>query len=760
MLDALTEFFFKYRPVVFEKGHVVFGLGWGARLGVLAMAIGALLATATYTRVRVRGTADRIALGVVRALAVVLLAFALLRPALLVSAAVSHRNVVGVLIDDSHSMQVRDMQGRTRADVVRALLGSPDSALYQALSKRFVVRLFRLSKGGGAVNSVGDLTFDGARTRLAPALEGVRQELSGAPLAGVVLASDGVDNAPRGLDETLLSLNARHVPVFTVGIGQERFARDIEVTRIEGPQRVLKGSAIILSIDLTQRGFGGSIVPLVVEDSGRIVSTENIKLPKDGEATTLRVRVPATSAGARLFTVRIPPQSGELVRENNAQTTLITVRDGKARLLYIEGEPRYELKFLHLAVDDDPNLQLATTLRTAKDKFFRLSVDNASELANGFPRTREELFAYDGIVLGSIEASYFTFDQLQMISDFVSERGGGLLMLGGRTSFAEGGYAGTPVADALPVELTSDRRGKTMFRQVKVDVTPIGSIAALTQIGDNEGESAQKWKHMPAVTSVNYIARAKPGAVTLLEGTTKGGDPTVVLARQRYGRGTAMAFPIQDSWLWQMRPDTRVGDPTYQNFWRQTFRWLINDAPQRVTVTTSADRTWLNEPVQLDASVADARYQKVANATVTATIRTPSASTLEQLVAGSVTGDGTYHLSYIPRERGVYRIVFTAHGPANDVVTSNPVFIDAGTPTSEYTGAELRASLLQRVAEATGGRYYTPANAPELAKDLVYAGGGNTSLERLDLWDMPIVLIGLLILLASEWGYRRIRGLV
>lgn len=751
--------------MVFQKGHIVFGLGPGATIAILLIAAAALVAVATYTRVRVRTTTDRLILGAIRTVALLLLVFALLRPVLVVAAAVAQRNVVGVVIDDSRSMQVADMSldgnpGHTRADVVRSLLGGADSALYKALSKQFIVRLFRLSDGN-TVTSLGDLHFDGNRTQIAPSLEGVRQELTGVPLAGLVLASDGVDNTPRGLDDALLALNARHVPVFTVGIGLERFAKDIDITSIDAPRTVLKGATVILNVDITQRGFGGQTVPVVVEDSGRIVSTENVTLPKDGEAPTLRVRAPAASAGARLFTVRIAPQSGELVRENNAQTALITVQNQRDKILYIEGEPRFETKFIREAVEDDDNLQLVTLIRTAKDKFQRMSVDNPAELASGFPQTRDELFKYKAIILGNIEASYFTFDQLRMISDFVSERGGGLLMLGGRTSFAEGGYAGTPVADALPVELAIDQRGKPSFHPVKVNITPVGAVTALTQIGANEAESARKWQGMPLVTSMNRLTHTKPGAVTLLTGNSpKGGDPTIVLARQRYGRGTSMAFSIQDSWMWQMRPDTRADDPTYRNFWRQTLRWLVNDAPGRVTVTPSADRAWINEPLQLDATVDDANYQTITTATVNATIQSPSGSTTTQPVAASANGDGTYHLSYIPRERGTYRITMTARTSADGTTTSSPVFVDVGTPTSEYTDAELRTSLLQRVAEETGGRYYTPATAPDLAKDLVYSGGGNTSLERLDLWDMPIVLILLLSALAAEWGYRRVRGLV
>ena len=132
---------------------------------------------------------------------------------------------------------------------------------------------------------------------------------------------------------------------------------------------------------------------------------------------------------------------------------MVVVSDRREKILYLEGEPRFELKFIRQAVEDDKNLQVVTLLRSAKDKFLRLSVDDSVELSTGFPKTREELFTYRGIILGSVEASFFTVDQLRMLADFVGVRGGGLLALGGRRALAEGGYAGTPLADALPVEL-------------------------------------------------------------------------------------------------------------------------------------------------------------------------------------------------------------------------------------------------------------------------------------------------------------------
>ena len=760
-MDGLIELLFKYRPVVFERGHVVFGASGTARIVAIALGIAAVIAVASYTRARVRGSGrDRVILAAMRALVLALLLLALLDPALLVASAVPQRNVVGVLVDDSRSMQVADMDGGTRADMVRSLLDGANGALARALSEKFIVRVFRTSGDGGQITNVGDLAFDGSSTRLAPALEGTRQQLAGVPLAGLVLLSDGADNGSTGtLDETLRSLHARGVSVSTIGVGQERFAKDIEISRVDAPRTVLQGAALIVNVDVAQRGFGGRTVPVVVEDSGRIVGTHDVTLPPDGDVTTVRVRIPAATPGARLFTVRIAPQPGEMVTENNSQTALVAVRDARARILYVEGEPRFEVKFLHMAVDDDRNLQLVTLMRSAKDRFFRMGIDDSLQLVTGFPRTREELFAYRGIVLGSIEASAFTLDQLRMIADFVSERGGGLLMLGGRKAFAEGGYALTPLADVLPVALPSAREGKPAFHQVKVSLAPAGAIHPATQIAPSDSASAARWKTMPVVTSVNSITRAKPGATTLLTGSApEGGDASIVMAFQRYGRGKAIAFPIQDSWLWQMDAAMPVGDQTYKTFWRQTLRWLVSDVPDRLTVDVASDRAGVNEPLPVAADVMDKGYHGVNGMSATATIIAPSGAEQHIPLGWSGARDGQYQGGLTPTERGVYRVQVTARSAA-DTITSDTAYVSVIDPTVEAFGAEQHAAVLKRIAEETGGRYYTPAQAADVANDLVYSDSGNTVVQRLDLWDMPIVFVVLIALAGGEWAYRRSRGL-
>src|SRR4029079_8789876 len=165
---------------------------------------------------------------------------------------------------------------------------------------------------------------------------------------------------------------------------------------------------------------------------------------------------------------------------------------------------------------------------------------------------------------------------LRMISEFVDVRGGGLLVLGGGRSFAEGGYAGTPIGEALPIVIEKSGSG---FTHVKVHPTRAGEAHAVTQLGDTEQASAERWKTMPQLTSVNQIDAIKPGATVLLSATDDRRRDRVVLAYERYGRGKSIACPVQDSWKWQMDATISVEDQTHENFWRQLLRWLVDGGP-------------------------------------------------------------------------------------------------------------------------------------------------------------------------------------
>ncbi len=757
MVDTLFRFLFKYPPLMFQQGDFTWGLSRPVLLAVIAAAGVAILALLTYRGVSATNRRrDRVVLVGLRLAALAVLLFCLFRPALILKAAVPQQNFLGVLVDDSRSMSIADVNGQPRSAFIQQQLSGQHAALLDALSQRFVVRFFRFSSSSDRVPSAHDLTFDGAATRLGQALDRARDELSGLPLAGLVMVSDGADTSDTAIDETLAGMKARSIPVFTVGVGQERFARDVQVTRVETPRAVLKGTALVVDVVLSQTGYAGQTVPLSVEDDGRIVSTQVVTLPPEGESATVKVRFTANEAGPRTFRFKVPTQKDEQVTQNNARDALIQVNDRAEKVLYYEGEPRFEYKFLRMGVKGDKNLQVVSLDRTAENKYYRQDVTNADELIGGFPKTREELFQYRGLILGSVEAASFSPEQLRMIADFVNKRGGGLLMLGGRRSFNEGGWGGTPVGDVLPVVI--ENTNTKYFSEVQAKPTRAGATYPVTQVAGDEKASAAKWNDMPAVTSVNAIHLAKPGATVLLSGIDNRKQEQIVLAYQRYGRGKAIAMPIQDSWLWKMDARMPVEDTTHAMFWRRLIRWLVDGVPEQVNVSTAADRVEPGEAIKLSTEVLDSAYVEVNDSRVVARVTAPSGKTMDVPVEWTVTKDGEYRASFTPDESGIYDIKVTAARDSKDLGSADMhVRVSAGD--AEYFDAGMRAPLLKRIAEETGGRFFTPANAASLPEAISYSGRGVTVVEERELWDMPALFLLLVGLVASEWGYRRMRGL-
>lgn len=761
-METLFSFFFKYRPLLFQEGEVVFRTPWPL-LFILAATVAAIaLAVMGYLRPKGKASPrDRVILGVLRFGAFAVLLFALLQPTLSLTSTVPQRNFVGVLVDDSRSMDLPGTDGRSRADFVREQFDAETGALLQGLEERFAVRYFKFSSSADRVEVPGqELDYNGTRTDLVGALDRAREELSSVPLSGLVVVTDGADNSGRSLGEALVPLQAASVPVYTVGLGEEALSPDIQVGRVSAPRAVLKGTSLLLDVVITQRGYAGRTLPLVVEDDQRILAEDEVVFEGDGEPTVARVRFTLDEPGPRRIRIRVPAQEGETVTQNNERRVEVEVKGAREKILYFEGEPRYEVGFLRRAMADDENIQVVVLQRTAEDKYLRLEVDDEFELAGGFPSTREELFKYRGLIIGSVEASFFTHDQLAMIADFVSHRGGGFLMLGGRFSFAEGGYGGTPVADALPVVLQAPVPDPhAVFSQIKVRPTVAGASHVAAQIRPNGEVSPEVWDSLPPLSTLNPIVEVKPAATTLLSEEGELGEQ-VVLAYHRYGRGKAAALPVTDSWIWQLHADIPLEDQTHETFWRQLLRWLVDGVPDYVSATLDQEEAEAGEAVTVVVEVNDSAYLEVNDASVEAVATGPDGDVHLVPLDWTVERDGEYTGTFTPATDGEYSIEVSATRGLEQSLGVDAAYLNVGPSQEEYFDAGLRRGVLERLASETGGVYYEPETVSTLPEDIRYTGSGVTLTEERDLWDMPILFFLLVGLVGGEWILRRRRGLV
>ncbi len=763
-MDAIFEFLFKFRPAVFEQGEFILGAPASTRLWLGMAGLVAASAVATYTIARGRSTvAERGVMAGLRVALLGLIVFCLMQPTLVLSTVVPQQNFVGVLVDDSRSMSLVDADGTPRSDFIAEAFTPGESDLLTQLSERFVLRFFRFSDSARRMDGIQEMTLEGRATDIAGALDFAREELAGVPLSALVMVSDGADNDSRPLTEALVPLQAAGVPVFTVGVGDEVVEPDIELGRVELPRRVLEGSTLMVDVVVTQNGFGQRTVPLVIQDEDRILAEETVELGPDGEPVVARVAFQVEDSGSRRVDFSIPTQDGERVARNNRRSAWVEVRGQTDKVLYLEGEPRPQVKFMRRAVDEDENLQLVVLQRTAENKFLRLSVSDSTELQFGFPTTREELYRYRGLVIGSVEASFFTHDQLQMIADFASERGGGVLFLGGHDAFAEGGWGGTPVEEVMPVILGEAQAGPgrdSYFAEVKANPTPAGLAHPTVQLDAELDGVVARWDSLPPVTVVNRLTETRPGATTLLIGTSaSGGADQVLLTFQRYGRGKAIAFTTQDSWLWQMHADVPLEDMSHEVLWQQMLRWLVDGVPDAVSVSTDQERVEPGEAVRLIATVSDSTYIEMNDAAVTARVTSPTGVEEELPVEWTVERDGEYAVELRPTELGDYHVEITATRDGTPMGSAS-TYLHVAPSDAEYYASARRTPLLRRIADETGGRFYTPEAVEDLPEDITISGAGVTLVEEHDLWDMPALFILLLVLMGAEWGFRRVRGMV
>src|SRR5215212_2747745 len=460
-MERLVQFLSGHERAVFTNGR----FGFDVRPNVLLLVACALALLAfvyfAYVRPRPRLTGGtRVGLIALRSALFLLILFLLLKPVVVVPSVIPRSSTVALVADDSRSMQMADAgDGRTRLDAMRAALFGANAPFQQRLQEKFRTQSYGFSSQLNNIGGGEELTGEGLSSDVSGALAEAARRSTGAPLSAVVLVSDGAANAGADLAAELRNLRARGLPVYTVGVGDARRPADAELVRVALPRRVLVGSSVEVEAFVRASGYGATKVRIAASEDGRAVKTEEFNL-RGGETEVVRMELVPATAGVHRYTFDVQPLADELTLENNRREALVEVVEGPLRVLYVEGEPRWELGKLRDSLGrDEKNVELVSLLRTGENKLYRQGVSGEAELAEGFPKTEEELFAYDGLMLGSVEASFFSVEQLRAVEAFVARRGGGLLAVGGRYAFGGGGYAGTPVADALPVVIAPRAAG-------------------------------------------------------------------------------------------------------------------------------------------------------------------------------------------------------------------------------------------------------------------------------------------------------------
>lgn len=442
------------------------------------------------------------------------------------------------------------------------------------------------------------------------------------------------------------------------------------------------------------------------------------------------------------------------------------VSEGPVRVLYLEGEPRWELGKMRTSLSlREKNLALVSLLRSGENKFYRQGVEEEGQLAKGFPATVEELFSYEGLVLGSVEAGFFTPDQLKNIEAFVARRGGGLLALGGRSAFDGGKYASTVIADMLPLAL-NDRPPQPSVENstpvFKAQLTAPGRNHPVTRLDEDAALNQKKWDELPALTIPEVLSGVKPGAAVLLEAKRGGNNSTAavpLLAEERYGRGRTMALTASDTWRWKMKLDAR--NNTHETFWRQLLRYLVSTTPRQIEISSERDVYALEEKARLIADVRDQKFDSIKDARVKALVTKPSGERVEvPLRFNSQDAVEVFAGDFTPDELGQHHLELKVEGaPSGLKIAAQSDFLVTEMNRESYNAGQ-NTDLLQHIAAETGGKYYRLAEAKNaLVADLIYRDSPVSERITKDLWDMPINFFLLIGLISAEWFLRKREGL-
>ena len=760
----MFEFLFKYPSPVFTKGRFVLLSSWpGWMLAALIALLTAALALLTYRKISTAAPTLKTwriwAIWAIQSSFLALVLLLLWQPAMMVAALTSQQNIIAIVVDSSRSMAIADSNGKTRESAALNLL---ESGLISQIQKRFQVRIYRLGASITRIDGLQGLQPQDTATNINAALKKLADDTSDLPIGAILLLSDGGQNSAEmgesGVSpETLQALRNRRLPVHTIGFGRPQPGHDLELENISVAPSAVINSRLSAAFSFMQNGFVGRTAKITVKDGDKTLSSKDVKLASDGVLQTESLFFSAGDAGARDLRFAIETLPGEENLKNNAMTRSVLVNDAKRRVLYVEGEPRWEFKFIRRAEDDDPTIQLVSMLRTSENKIYRQGIKDPSELADGFPTRPEELFGYDGIIIGSVDADYFSPLQRELLREYVDRRGGGVLFLGGRMSLSDGGWGASRINELLPTFLPL---GRNNFHRnaATVELTAAGAESAITRLVDDPTKNMERWKKLAYLADYQNAGSPKPGALVLAQMNVDR-RKLPLLVTQGYGHGRTAILATGGTWRWQM--SEALGDPSHNLFWQQLIRWLVTDSPGKVTASVSSHLLMDDEKIQLTAVVRDLQFQPAVSSHVTAHILGPQ-GTNSFIDLSPLQGiPGKYAAAWDAEKSGGY----LAEVMATDTASKQELGRDTLTfrredGVAEDFHTEQNRQLLQLLSTETGGRHWEPDAINDLPKNISYSEAGISVRTTNPLWNMPVVFLVLLSLLSAEWLLRRRWGVV
>lgn len=733
-------------------------------------------------------------------------------------------NVLAVVTDISRSHLVATGHEKTRARILtealtRGELTEPSGWLNR-IDQDFELQRYTISDRLERVDSFEGVIFDRPASNVCSALLQMQQRFAGQPLAGIVLVTDG--NATDRF-ESLDALSTL-APVYPVRLNNENTSPDVAIGTVTVNQTAFDDAPVTIQVQTRQQNADDAVVQLtLMDDKGTPLET---KTQPAGEPSPFRFETRPKTGGTVFYTVKAQlldaddqPVEDEATTVNNERLVAVDRGSEKRRILYVSGRPNWEFKFLRRAVETDPQTELVGLIRIAKkeakfdfrgrdgqssnslfrgfDKeeqelaeeydepvMVRLGTEDETELEGGFPEKPEELFAYDAIILDDIEARFFLADQLQLIYEFVSRRGGGFLMMGGQESFRQGEYDRTPVGELLPVDLHTEAPAPK--GPVKLNLTRDGWLQPWVRLRSDEGAEETRLAQMPGFITLNAVDAIRPGAVELAQVTDSAGTKYPALVTQRFGRGRSAVLCIGDFWRWRMNEGRRrlndfslqardadhipiaAGEEPEEDLndharaCRQLLRWLVADVPKRVEAAVVPAPELGLGTVRLVADLKGKDFDIREDADVTFKVTKPDGEQVE--VAGEPSEEtlGRFEVVMSSIDPGAYSVQVTAEidDPEEppEVLTATVGF--ASQPQQEeMASVAINEKYLADVARTTGGRTVSIDELDAFVDDLA-----RSDAPLVEVWSWPLwhqwwvfgIVVGCFV---ADWTIRRRLGL-
>ena len=754
------EWLFKYPRQAYAQGEMAFAgdfgvLWWAAAAVLLTLGIVFGRRVARFSMLR------RATVYLLQIAAVAVLLTLIAEPVLEVTRLAPGANTVAVLVDSSQSMALpAGTDDETRMGVAKRLIGDE----IEAATRGSRIALFHFDDALRQADTVAELQPDGDRSRLLESLTRLAAHYDQGALAAVIVVTDGAHNGGSVGWETLAETG---IPVHAIGIGPAVIPGDVELAELVLPSRASPHTQVAARLVIRHSlPDPGEEIRLRVLDGESVLAAESIALDPSSPTVATDIVFPGGGAGLKEVTVAVEALPGDPLAGNNVQSALLDVDRERYRVLYLEGEPRWEFKFIRRAAAEDDDIELVTWLRTTPRKTYRQGTSDPDALADGFPKSLEALYRYDMVILGSLPATSLNDEQHDWLARFVAERGGGLLAMAGRHALDNGGWDVKAVAQALPVaiarpsEVLSYQRGN-----YEVIPTDDGLRSVLTDIG-GAGTREEAWK-LPMLADYQHIGTPKPGATVILDAlervqrrgadvVVRGGPGKPLLVTQPYGYGRTAVLATASTWRWRMR--TPPEDTRHSLFWRHLIRHFAGSALPRRSLSLAADGDALDVRVALK----NPRFEPLTDTAVTVQVTAPDGESFD-VALPRIAGESAFGETLPVATPGIYRVEMAGiAGPAPMAEGGRPDALAAlarvGETNLEQFGATLNEPLLRRVAETTGGAYWRPDDLSGLADALAFSSAGIHERQQLPLWNAPFLFLLLVLLKCTEWSLRRYWG--